>query len=131
MKRGRKTSQTRKVKNMLTKEDIINRNAELRMQNPQYDALMSMNRPEKTHQIFIFNDDFYFEFWKRHEWEFTIAASPETFAFCEYNRLAFQLARYADLINLNSKNLLEFVSRVKCEVERLASGLDEFVLSGS
>ena len=110
---------------MLTKEDIINSNNELRRMNHAYDALMSKNRPEELHQIFIFNDDFYFEFWKKNEWEFTITAPPETLTFCEYNRLAFQLVRYAKLINLNSKNLREFISNIKGDIERLACGLDE------
>ena len=112
---------------MLTKEEIIRNNAEYRKLNPHYDALMSKNLPEKAHQIFIFNDDFYFEFWKKNEWEFTILAPVETLAYCEYRRLSTQMSAYARLINLSTKNLLEFVSRVRQAAETLACGLDEYV----
>ena len=107
---------------MLTREDINKINAECRMQSPAYNAIMSKNRPEKKHRVFIISDSIYFEFWKTHEWKFTVRPAASDI-FRKYMNLVHQMIRYADQINLDATKLPRFIAKVRKAVEALESEL--------
>ncbi len=107
---------------MLTREDINKINAKWRMQSPAYNAIMSKNRPEKKHRVFIISDNIYFEFWKAHEWEFTVRPAASDI-FRKYMNLVRQMLIYADQINLDATKLPRYIAKVRKAVEALESEL--------
>lgn len=103
---------------MITKEEMRNITADWCEDNEDY-AEIAKSRPEWKHQYFVIDDHLYFEYWDKHEFEFTIYDEMSDDIYDAYVLLATALNFHANMINLTKKNLAEFVDYCKMSVERM------------
>ena len=98
---------------MITKKEILEVTAELRKNNPEYDLMCRLRRPEQNHRIFIIDDKIFFEYWNTHEYEFTVYSGIEGKEREDYYSMAWNMVFYANQIHLAPKQLRSFIATCK------------------
>ena len=104
---------------MITKNEIRKCTADWCEYSEDY-AEIAENRPEWKHQIFVLDDHLYFEFWDKHEFEFTIYGEMSDKAFKAYSAMAFMLNLHASMNEVAAKDVAEFVGYCKKELAQMS-----------
>ncbi len=110
-----KPKETRKAKEMITKEEIRNITNEWAEDSDDY-AQICLNRPEWKHQYFVLDDHLYFEYWDEHEYEFTVYGDVSNKMYDLYMMVAVELNFHANIIKLNERKLSEYVKYCKARI---------------